>query len=127
QINLLNRLLSHLSREQCTWLSGYLAAAPLSNEAAASIALANAPEPAQNATAAQEITVLYGSQTGNGQELAETFASKLKEQGLTITLTSMNDFKPNALRKLKNLLIIVSTHGEGEPPDNALSFYEFLF
>ena len=126
QIKLLNHLLTNLSKEQCTWLSGYLAAAPHANEAAASIALANAPEPAQNAAAVQEITVLYGSQTGNGQELAENFSSKLKEQGLTVTLTSMNDFKPNALRKLKNLLIIISTHGEGDPPDNALSFYEFL-
>ncbi|MEI3614068.1 assimilatory sulfite reductase (NADPH) flavoprotein subunit [Pseudogracilibacillus sp. SO30301A] len=126
QIKLLNHLLTNLSKEQCTWLSGYLAAVPHSNEAAASIALANPPDPKQNAATVQEITVLYGSQTGNGQELAEDFSSKLKEQGLNVTLTSMNEFKPNALRKLKNLLIIMSTHGEGDPPDNALSFYEFL-
>ena len=38
----------------------------------------------------------------------------------------MNDFKPNNLKKVKNLLIFVSTHGEGDPPDNALTFHEFL-
>ena len=41
-------------------------------------------------------------------------------------MSSMSDFKPNNLKKLQNLLIIVSTHGEGEPPDNAIPFYEFL-
>ena len=38
----------------------------------------------------------------------------------------MSDFKPNNIKKVKNLLIVVSTHGEGDPPDNALSFHEFL-
>ena len=38
----------------------------------------------------------------------------------------MSDFKPNNLKKVQNLLIVVSTHGEGDPPDNALSFHEFL-
>ena len=40
--------------------------------------------------------------------------------------TSMSDFKTNQLKKLDNLLIVVSTHGDGEPPDNAISFHEFL-
>ena len=38
----------------------------------------------------------------------------------------MGDFKPNNLKKIQNLLIVTSTHGEGEPPDNAIAFYEFL-
>lgn len=38
----------------------------------------------------------------------------------------MGDFKPNGLKKIENLLIIVSTHGEGEPPDNAIPLHEFL-
>ena len=38
----------------------------------------------------------------------------------------MSDFKPNNLKKIQNLLIVASTHGEGEPPDNAIGFHEFL-
>lgn len=45
---------------------------------------------------------------------------------MKVTLSSMSDFKPNTLKKLQHLLILVSTHGEGEPPDNAIPFYEFL-
>lgn len=70
--------------------------------------------------------MLYGSQTGNSQKLASRLADRLKEQGVDVTLSAMNDFKPNALKKVRQLFIVVSTHGEGDPPDNALAFYEFL-
>ena len=66
------------------------------------------------------MTILYGSQTGNGQALAEKLAKNLKAEEYQVTLSSMNEFKPNALKKIENLLLIVSTHGEGDPPDNAL-------
>lgn len=128
QVELLNRLLPNLSEVQRVWLSGYLSAIPaMGSEAAASIVL---EEPAVSANAnlnsTEEVTVLYGSQTGNCQELAENMAEKLKTKGFQVTLSSMNDFKPNTLKKIKNLLVVVSTHGEGDPPDNALSFYEYL-
>lgn len=74
----------------------------------------------------REVTVLFGSQTGNSEKLAKLLARKLEDQKYQVTTSSMRDFKPNGLKKVQNLLIIVSTHGEGEPPDNAKSFYEFL-
>lgn len=52
---------------------------------------------------------------------------KLEERGFQVTLSAMNSFKPNSLKKVENLLILASTHGEGEPPDNAISFHEFLY
>ncbi|MBW7460196.1 sulfite reductase flavoprotein subunit alpha, partial [Paenibacillus sepulcri] len=75
---------------------------------------------------AREVTVLFGSQTGNCNGLAKKLSKKLEEQGLTVSLSSMADFKPNNLKKVQDLLLLVSTHGEGDPPDNAISFYEFL-
>ncbi|WP_226466809.1 assimilatory sulfite reductase (NADPH) flavoprotein subunit, partial [Bacillus subtilis] len=83
---------------------------------------AEAPAPAVS----KEVTVLYGSQTGNAQGLAENAGKQLEQSGFQVTVSSMSDFKPNQLKKVNNLLIVVSTHGEGEPPDNALSFHEFL-
>ena len=77
-------------------------------------------------TISKEVTVLYGSQTGNAQGLAEKAGKTLEGQGFQVTVSSMSDFKPNNLKKIQNLLIVVSTYGEGEPPDNALSFHEFL-
>lgn len=124
QVELLNRLLPTLTEVQKVWLSGYLAALHK-----AEIPLATAPHAAV-ATAApvisKEVTVLFGSQSGNSQKLAKKLTGKLQDQGFQVTLSSMSDFKTNTLKKVQNLLIVVSTHGEGEPPDNAISFHEFL-
>ncbi|KPD00928.1 Sulfite reductase [NADPH] flavoprotein alpha-component [Geobacillus sp. BCO2] len=67
QIELLNRLLPTLTPSQKLWLSGYLAAA----ETAVSVLDAEAPTPFVGKPISKEVTVLYGSQTGNAQKLAE--------------------------------------------------------
>ncbi|MDD9268135.1 assimilatory sulfite reductase (NADPH) flavoprotein subunit [Paenibacillus sp. GCM10023248] len=127
QVELLNRLLPTLNDGQRIWLSGYFTAL---NAGAAGAAVAGAVPALSAAPAApagsKEITVLFGSQSGKAQGVAKKFAKKLEEQGFQITLSSMSDFKPNGLKKVQNLLVIVSTHGEGVPPDNAISFHEFL-
>lgn len=129
QAELLNRLLPSLTDTQRTWLSGYLTALnvagavggqPAAGTTATSSAPAAAPAPAR------EATVLYGSQTGNSHKLATKLSKKLAEQGIASTVSSMGDFKVNGLKKVQDLFIVVSTHGEGEPPDNAIALYEFL-
>ena len=125
QADLLNRLLPTLTETQKVWLSGYLSATQSFS------AIPEAPSKEllitqQEKTVSKEVTILYGSQTGNAQRLAENAAKKLEEKGLQVIVSSMSDFKPNNLKKVKNLLITVSTHGEGDPPDNALTFHEFI-
>lgn len=128
QVQLLNQLLGNLTGTQRVWLSGYLSAetaiqdSNLINIESTQAQVIQAVQP----TEAQEITVLYGTQTGNAHELAETFTGQLTEKGLVVNAVAMNDFKPRDLKKLSNVLIIVSTHGEGDPPDNAISFCEFI-
>lgn len=132
QAELLNRILPTLSDTQRLWLNGYLTALQLAATptAAASAAPPTLPlSPVTDGTLpviSKEVTILFGSQTGNSHKLAKKMTSKLEEQGYQTTLSSMSDFKPNNLKKLHSLLIVVSTHGEGDPPDSAISFYEFL-
>lgn len=131
QVELLNRLIPTLNDAQKTWLSGYLTAiqgiaAVAAGTGAASNVQAEAVSAVSVPPASREVTVLYGSQTGNSSGLSKKLAKKLEEQGLQVTLSSMGDFKPNGLKKIENLLIVVSTHGEGEPPDNAIPLHEFL-
>lgn len=127
QADLLNQLLPTLTESQKIWLTGYLAASQSAAATAAPEAPAaqasteNAPQPIS-----KEVTILFGSQTGNSQGLAKQAGKTLEEKGFQVNVTSMNDFKPNQLKKIQNLLIVVSTHGEGEPPDSALTFHEFL-
>ncbi|OMF02182.1 sulfite reductase [NADPH] flavoprotein, alpha-component [Paenibacillus amylolyticus] len=131
QVELLNRLIPTLTDGQRTWLSGYIAAIQASATITAPDNLVQAAPatgiaPVSAPPVSREVTVLFGSQTGNSSGLSKKLAKKLEEQGLQVTLSSMGDFKPNGLKKIENLLIIVSTHGEGEPPDNAIPLHEFL-
>ena len=127
QVELLNQLLPILTETQQIWLGGYLSARQITTQSIASGSVAVLEAPAtQIEVISKEVTILYGSQTGNGQALAEKLTKNLKAEEYQVTLASMNEFKPNALKKIENLLLIVSTHGEGDPPDNALPFHEFL-
>lgn len=131
QAELLNRLLPTLTESQKVWLGGFLAAAP-----AAAVSAAPAPAAVETANEAvqapaapavsKDVTILYGSQTGNAQRLSQKAGKTLESKGFNVTVSAMSDFKPNNLKKVQNLLIAVSTHGEGDPPDNAITFHEFL-
>lgn len=120
QVKLLNELLPKLTIEQKIWLNGYLSAPQATLEALVEDALP-AVEPIT-----KTMTILYGSQTGNSQGLAEKYASALKAQNVDVTISTLGKFKATNLKKITNLLLIVSTHGEGDPPDQAIQFYEFL-
>lgn len=130
QAELLNRLLPTLTESQKVWLGGFLAASPSAAAAPAPVPAAEAPQaspaPAAAPAVSKDVTILYGSQTGNAQRLSEKAGKTLQSNGFQVNVSAMSDFKPNSLKKLQNLLIVVSTHGEGDPPDNAITFHEFL-
>ncbi|WP_217875529.1 assimilatory sulfite reductase (NADPH) flavoprotein subunit [Pseudoalteromonas shioyasakiensis] len=120
QVQKLQGLVAELNPIQQAWVSGYLAANANAGVLTGGVAAAPA------AGDAAPLTILYGSQTGN----AKGVASKLKEQaesrGLTVKLVNMADYKPTALKKEKFITVVVSTYGEGEPPEDAESLHEFL-
>ncbi len=107
---------SGLEPQQLQWLSGY----------AAGLAAASPLEAAPGQAAGETWTILYGSQTGNGQAIAERLADDARARGYTVRLTSLADFKPSSLKKETLVSFVISTHGEGDPPDDAELFHEFL-
>lgn len=120
----LNRLVESLSPSQMTWISGYLAGinAALGQNLGQS-------QGTQLALPAQErpaLTILFGSQTGNGEDIAEALRIQAEAKGFQVTVKGMHEYKKNQLKKEQNLLLVISTHGEGDPPDNAQEFHEFL-
>lgn len=138
----INELLQTLTPEQQTWLSGYLMANQSSNAtsegASDNIASSSTSSVSQETEAMlhrkepevtpeqRSITILYGSETGNAQGLAEIFEERLSNIGNDVTLKSMDDFKPKDLKKVEDLFIVTATHGEGDPPDNAVELHEYI-
>lgn len=128
QANNLNVAVSGLTPQQLQWVSGYVAGLAAANGDASSAM--QVPAAAVSAAAAvdnnEKLTVLYGSQTGNGEALAEALASRADAQGFAARAVSLADFKPASLKRESLVTFVVSTHGEGDPPDDAEIFYEYL-
>ncbi|OIN79908.1 bifunctional nitrate reductase/sulfite reductase flavoprotein subunit alpha [Mycobacterium malmoense] len=72
------------------------------------------------------IVVLWASQTGNAEELAADVAAQLGEAGLSVALHGMDDFPAAELPTTRELLLITSTTGDGEPPDNGAGLWRAL-
>lgn len=109
QQSLLDSLAATLSPTQAIWVSGYTAA--LGGGASA-------------APASKNITVLYGTESGNSEMLADKLTKAAKKKGHKAKLTNMADISPKDLVGTDTLLVIVSTWGDGEPPETAESFHE---
>ena len=138
QATQINELLQTLTPEQKVWLSGYLVAnqqltSGTSDTQGSQIGAVSKDTETmlqQNEPAIQPekraITLLYGSETGNAQGLAEIFEERLSNIGHNVTLKAMDEFKPKNLKNVEDLFIITSTQGEGDPPDNAAELHEFI-
>jgi sulfite reductase (NADPH) flavoprotein alpha-component len=125
QASQLTMLIQSLTSTQVTWISGYLSG--INAHAAVGEVVSPTAAPAAAASAVQPITILYGSQTGNAEDIAEQLAARAEAAGLSANAVDMLDYKPRDLKKEQNIVICVSTHGEGDPPDNAEELYEFVF
>jgi len=78
------------------------------------------------AAAAVPVTLLFGSQTGTAEGLAKKFLKILKKGGFEPAMHDMAAYDRAKLPQEKNLLVITSTYGDGEPPDNAADFHSWL-
>jgi sulfite reductase (NADPH) flavoprotein alpha-component len=110
------------SPEQLAWAGGYLTA--LVSEGVIPDTTGTV---SSDAGGHSDITILVGSQTGNSEALAGQAQQLAASRGLRAVVKKMGDYKLPQLKSEKNLLVIVSTYGEGDPPDNAKELYEYLF
>jgi sulfite reductase (NADPH) flavoprotein alpha-component len=114
----INQATAALNPQQLTWMSGYLAG--LAQTAQPSVSTQ------QDIIPAKFLTILYGSQTGNSKSVAEEFKAKLDAINIPAKLFSMADYKLKQLKIESHVVVIVSTHGIGEAPDDAVSLHSFL-
>ena len=112
----LNSLLKGLPADHLLWIEGYISGLRARSGAAALAAAAP--------VAAPELTVLYGTESGNSESLADLTVKAAKGKGFKAKAVNMADITVAKLKDIQNLLVIVSTWGEGDPPETASDFYE---
>ena len=74
----------------------------------------------------QSLSILFGSQTGNCESLAKRLAKEGSKQGFATTIHDLGKYSVVQLAGEQNVLILVSTYGDGAPPDNAKAFWDAL-
>lgn len=125
QAQQLTALIETLTPMQVTWISGYLSG--INAHSATGEVAAPAAAPAAQGGASETLTILYGSQTGNAEDVAEQLKTRAEADGLSVNVVDMLDYKPKDLKKEQNVIVCVSTHGEGDPPDNAEELHAFIY
>ena len=118
-------LLPTLTPLQLAWLSGYAwsqasgVEQPLVGQHLAANLTALSAEPFS-------ITVLSGSQTGNAKSVADKVAAELTEAGIAVKRVPLKDYKAKTIADEKYLLLVTSTQGEGEPPEEGVVLHKLL-
>ena len=117
-VALLNRVVGPASPIQRAWLAGFLAGVESVQGSAE-----GAAQPAAPARPAEPITIVYASESGNCEKLANNFAKAARKNGLKPILVDMADLDVSTLAQARKLVFIAATWGEGEPPARAVRSY----
>ena len=120
QKKLLEQLLESLNEKQNIWLSGYI-----SGRISSSVSSLPAPVTGQKE---QQILLFYATETGNSRALARMLEKQARSAGIRPKVSAMQKLKPKDLETLAApAVFLVSTHGEGDPPESAQKFFKALY
>lgn len=119
QLNNLKQLESTCTDIQCAWLSGYFW--KIANKKSDLLTIEN-----NEYNDDQIITIVSASQTGNAKSLSQRLHEYLNKNNIKNRFIDAINFKFKKIKDEKILILIISTQGEGEVPEEAVSFYKFL-
>lgn len=122
QLARLQAATTDLTPTQLAWVSGYFWG--VLNQQPGAAAMAATPAPAAETPT---ITLLSASQTGNARRVAEALRDDLLAAKLNVNLVNAGDYKFKQIANEKLLVVVASTQGEGEPPEEAVALHKFLF
>ncbi|EPK7285836.1 NADPH-dependent assimilatory sulfite reductase flavoprotein subunit [Citrobacter farmeri] len=120
QLARLQAATTDLTPTQLAWVSGYFWGT-LNQQPGATVAT---PTPIAEMPG---ITLISASQTGNARRVAEALRDDLLAAKLSVTLVNAGDYKFKQIANEKLLIVVTSTQGEGEPPEEAVALHKFLF
>ncbi|WP_266159868.1 assimilatory sulfite reductase (NADPH) flavoprotein subunit [Dyella silvatica] len=118
---LLARLVDGLGPAELYWAAAWIA-----TQASGGRLAGIAPTAAAAKLPAERLTIVYGSQTGNAKRIAERLAGRGEAAGLPVRLLRADAYPQRELAQEQHLIIVISTQGDGEPPDDARGLVEFI-
>ena len=120
----IDALTGSVTPEQARWISGYFAG--LDAGLARTGIVGGRADAIVFATDSRTLTILYGGETGNSASLAKALGELAVARGVAARVVDMASYKPRRLKDEQDLLVIVSTHGEGDPPQSALDLFDYV-
>jgi len=109
-----------LTATQLYWVAAWSAAQAMQAQRSGPAVVAAAGK------SAERLTIVYGSQTGNAKRIAEQLARRSEAAGLPVRLLRADAYPQRDLVQERHLLVVISTQGDGEPPDDACGLFEFI-
>ncbi len=121
----LKKIIENYNDKQLAWLSGYLWGR--AEKSSVEQALPSTTLPSNMTQAEQKVTIISASQTGNARRVANELSQDIERLGIAVTHLPAGEYKAKKLSQEEILILVTSTQGEGEPPEEALSLYKYLF
>ena len=126
RLALLSRLIQGLAPPELYWIAAYSAAAAARLPVHAGLGVVGEASTAASNVPVERLTVVHGSQTGNSRRLAEQLSASAEAAGLPVRLLRAGAYPLRELAQERHLLVVISSQGDGEPPDDAIGFCEFI-
>lgn len=126
QLQQVSKAVHGLTPAQLAWVSGYLSGLSSGMDQQFTPFAHGTAVAAPLAANTLKTTIVYGSQTGNSKKIAEQLHARLQSHGAEAVVLNLKDYRPQQLKKEQRLIAVISTHGNGEPPDDARAFFSFL-
>jgi sulfite reductase (NADPH) flavoprotein alpha-component len=115
----LHDFLNSYSKEELIWINGYLSGIVSSGAG-------QSPAHITPTVSVKKISLLFGTETGNSKRVAAQLVANAKKKGIHVKLQAVDQYRLADLSKEEYLFIVISTHGEGEPPLTAKKFYDHI-
>lgn len=116
---ILDQFVKSSNKDEKLWASGYLSGV------AGGVAAGTSSQ-IDTSGLIDKLTILYVTETGNSKFVAAELSKSLKEKSVNVKMKASNQYRFNDLAKEKNVVFIISTHGEGEMPEPGKKFWEFV-
>ena len=111
-------LIESATNDELLWIEGYVQSALITRGI---IKTSTTSTPSIH-----KITVLYGTETGNSKKVATDLAALAKKKGVQVKLQGLEQYRLSDINREEYLFVVMSTQGEGEPPEAGKKFYDLM-